>query len=104
MSDYKPVPEGKDPLLWEFAQKRASFKTHAISYIIVNAFLWSVWYFTGNHFTENSFNGNFENDYPWPIWTTIGWGIGLAFHFSAAYVFPRANAAEREYEKLKSNK
>ena len=31
MSDYKPAPEGKDPELWEIAQKRASFKTHAVT-------------------------------------------------------------------------
>jgi 2TM domain len=63
----KPVPEGKDPILWEIAQKRASFKNHAVSYVIVNAFLWAVWYFTGNHF-----NAGDENIVPWPIWTIIG--------------------------------
>ena len=41
MSHYQPAPEGKDPVLWEIAQKRASFKTHAVTYIIVNAFLWA---------------------------------------------------------------
>lgn len=97
MSNYRPVPEGKDPILWEIAQKRASFKNHAISYVIVNLFLWAVWYFTGN----NS-HGNLGNHYPWPIWTTLGWGIGLGFHFAAAYVFPKSNSVEREYEKLKS--
>jgi hypothetical protein len=39
--------------------------------------------------------------YPWPIWTTLGWGIGLAFHFAGAYIFPRANSVESEYQKLK---
>ncbi|MBK6380401.1 MAG: hypothetical protein IPF72_12080 [Chitinophagaceae bacterium] len=34
----------------------------------------------------------------------IGWGIGLAFHFAGAYVFPKANSVEREYEKLKNQK
>ena len=24
---------------------------------------------------------------PWPIWTTIGWGFGLAYQFSEAYMF-----------------
>ena len=32
MSNYKIVPEGKDPVLWEMAQKRANFKKHAVSY------------------------------------------------------------------------
>lgn len=97
MSDYKPVPERRDPILWEIAQKRASFKTHAITYVVINIFLWGVWYFTGSD------SGASEgNSYPWPIWTTLGWGIGLAFHFAAAYVAPRANTTEREYEKLKN--
>lgn len=97
MSNYQPVPEGKDPALWEIAQKRASFKNHAISYVIVNAFLWALWYFTGNNF-----NGNVWDKYPWPIWTTLGWGIGLAFHFAGAYVFPKVNSIESEYQKLKN--
>ncbi|MEP7142952.1 MAG: 2TM domain-containing protein [Ferruginibacter sp.] len=98
MSNYKPVPEGKDPMLWEIAQKRANFKKHAVSYTIINIFLWALWYFTGYHST--TVDGYFI---PWPVWTTIGWGFGLAYQFSAAYVFPKENATEREYEKLKSN-
>lgn len=97
MSNYKSVPEGKDPELWEIAQKRAGFKNHATTYVIVNAFLWAIWYFTGDHIT-----GNIWNNYPWPIWTTVGWGIGLAFHFAGAYVFPKVNSTEREYQKLKN--
>ena len=42
------------------------------------------------------------NHLPWPIWPMIGWGIGLAFHFAGAYIFPKANSVEREYEKLKN--
>ena len=106
MSDYQPAPEGKDPILWEIAQKRASFKKHLASYVIVNGFLWALWFFTSNH------QGNFSlsdaiirwEHFPWPIWSTLGWGIGLAFHFSDAYVFPKANSVEKEYEKLKNQK
>ncbi|MEP6676701.1 MAG: 2TM domain-containing protein [Ferruginibacter sp.] len=100
--NYQPAPEGKDPELWEIAQKRAAFKKHALTYIIVNAFLWGVWYFTGS---SNDDELNFANmhwhHYPWPIWTTLGWGIGLAFHFAGAYLFPKANSVEKEYQKLK---
>ena len=93
MSKYRQqVPEGKDPELWEIAQRRASFKTHALTYLIVNAFLWGLW------FINEKDNGT---AYPWPIWSTLGWGVGLAFHFAGAYVFPKANSVEREYEKLK---
>ncbi|MBC7889172.1 MAG: 2TM domain-containing protein [Ferruginibacter sp.] len=97
MSNYKPVPEGKDPILWEIAQKRASFKNHAIVYVIVNAFLWAVWYITAGQTNQGE-----GGSYPWPIWTTLGWGIGIAFHYAAAYVSPKVNATEREYDKLKN--
>lgn len=97
MSNYKPAPEGKDPVLWEIAQRRASFKKHASTYVIINIFLWAMWYFTGDH------SGKTEDfNYPWPIWTTLGWGIGIAFHYVSAYVSPKVNSTEREYEKLKN--
>lgn len=96
MSNCKSVPEGKDPVLWEIAQKRANFKKHAVSYIIINAFLWALWYATGNRFS-----GGDGFAVPWPIWTTIGLGFGLAYQFADAYIFKKENATEREYEKLK---
>ena len=96
MSHYRqPAPEGKDPELWEIAQRRASFKTHALTYLIVNAFLWGLWFFNEK---DN------RTGYPWPIWSTLGWGFGLAFHFAGAYIFPKANFVEREYEKLNEKK
>jgi len=104
MSHYRPAPEGKDPELWEIAQRRASFKSHAISYVIVNAFLWALWYFSAIRHDVEMDHYNWSH-FPWPVWPTLGWGIGLAFHFAGAYIFPRANSVEREYEKLsKKNK
>ncbi len=100
MSHYQPAPEGKDPLLWEIAQKRASFKTHAVTYVIMNTFFWAVWYFSSNYY-ERGESYNWSH-FPWPIWPMIGWGIGLAFHFAGAYIFPRSNSVENEYEKLKN--
>ena len=85
----------RDEVLWEIAKKRASFKSHLLVYLLVNVFLWGIWYFSGN-----SDSGN-HNRYAWPIWTTLGWGVGLMFHFLGAYVFPRSNSVEREYVKLK---
>ncbi len=92
--NYQTAPEGKDPALWEIAQRRASFKRHLLVYVIVNAFLWANWYFGGNW--------SYRYPYPWPIWTTLGWGVGLAFHFAGAYIWPNANLVENEYEKLKN--
>jgi hypothetical protein len=97
--NYQPAPEGKDPILWEVAQKRVSFKSHLITYLVVNAFFWAIWYFTVHK------NDAVENDtlhLPWPVWPMVGWGIGLVFHFMGAYVVPKKNLIENEYQKLKN--
>ncbi len=95
MSHHQPPPPGKDPALWEIAQKRAGFKTHLLSYIIVNAFFWALWYFRGEDHGNNEY-------FPWPVWPMLGWGIGLAFHYADAYIFPKVNSVEKEYQKLKN--
>lgn len=82
----------KDPQLWEMAQRRAGFKSHVASYLMVNVFLWILWYFTGDDTSSRHV--------PWPLYPTLGWGIGLVFHYIRAYVFPRQNLVEKEYRKL----
>ncbi len=94
MNYYTP-PEGKDPQLWQLAQRRASFKRHLTTYILVNAFLWLIWIFTGARTSDHFI--------PWPLWSTLGWGIGIASHFISAYVVTKENSVEKEYEKLKQN-
>ena len=97
MSSYNTTPPDKDPQLWEIAQRRASFKSHLGTYIVINIFLWAIWYFTDG-------SGYGRGNWPWPVWSTLGWGIGLLFHFMGAYVFPKSNSVEREYEKLSRDK
>jgi 2TM domain len=46
-----------------------SFKKHLNTYIAVNAFLWLLWLSTSGF-----------NSYPWPVYTTLWWGVGLFFH------------------------
>jgi hypothetical protein len=89
---------GRDPQLWEIARRRASFKYHLGTYIVVIAFLWAVWLFTGDDSATR------EGKFPWPVWPTGGWGIGLLFHYFGAYISPKENTAEKEYQKLIRNK
>ena len=86
-----PEQGDKDPQLWQQAKARAEFKTHLSVYIVVNAMLWLIWFFTGG-----------IHAYPWPIWPTAGWGIGIIFNYLGAYKF--SNTAEKEYEKLRQKK
>jgi hypothetical protein len=89
--------ENKDEKLWAIAQKRADFKKKLFTYLIVNGFLWLIWLFTNQN---NS--GNYSN-IPWPIWPTLGWGIGIAFQYFDAYNKAGNSLADKEYEKLKNN-
>jgi hypothetical protein len=94
--DYQPVPPGKDPQLWQLANKRASFKRHLTTYLIVNGFLWILWYAS-----KNGYNGEFNGmRFPWPVWPMLGWGIGLAFHYIGAYVSTGSSSIDREYDQL----
>jgi hypothetical protein len=88
-------PGERDPRLWELARKRVGFKSNLASYVTVNLFLWILWFITTGPSDRSG--------WPWPIWSTLGWGIGIVFHYLETYVFPKANAVEREYEKLKQN-
>ncbi len=85
----------RDEQLWRIAKKRAGFKKQLASYIIINGFLWALWFFTEGHH-------DFGNDnIPWPIWSTLGWGIGLAFSYYGAYHDNRETDTMREYQKMK---
>lgn len=83
----------KEPGLWKIAKKRASFKKHFATYLIINGFFWLLWFFQGN---PHNYNG-----VPWPVWPMLGWGIGLAFNYFHAYHGDSNALAEKEYEKLK---
>jgi hypothetical protein len=89
------TPEGKDPVIWEQARKRASFNSHLATYVVVNLFLWAIWFFTTNDKREGL---------PWPIWSSLGWGLGLIFHYVGAYVRPRSSNVEEHYDKIMREK
>ena len=84
--------ENRDDKLWKKAEARIGFKKHLNSYILVNLFLWALWYFT----TAPYYGG-----VPWPIFVMIGWGIGIVTHYIRVYVRDDESAIENEYQKLK---
>lgn len=88
-----PLSE-KDRQLWHTAKKRVGFKRHLATYLIINTMFWFIWYFTDANEDEGGF--------PWPVWPMFGWGIGLVFNFVDAFVLPKSNAIEKEFEKLKN--
>ena len=82
------MKQERDEQLWQLAKARADFKTHLATYLIINFLLWMIWLITGG-----------IQAYPWPIWPTVGWGIGVIFNYLAVYQFK--DTTEKEYQKLK---
>lgn len=39
---------------------------------------------------------------PWPVWSMLGWGIGLLFQYLNAYGGAKQDLVEKEYKKLKN--
>lgn len=97
--DKESQAKGKDKQLWQIAKKRVAFRRSLYLYILVNAFLWLIWLFTNIH--HNKIEGW---DFPWPLYTMIGWGIGLVIQFFGAYSASTKDAVATEYEKIKQQK
>ena len=82
--------------IYEEAKKRVEekkgFRTHAIIYAVINAFLALIWWLTGGGF-------------PWFVFPLAGWGIGLLFHGLGVYVVSGRQedrqAIGREAEKIR---
>ena len=88
------MEQQKDEKLWRIARRRADFRRHLYGYIVVNTFLWAVWWFTTGKITGMT-------GYPWPVWVMLGWGLSLGFQYYKAYQGDRAEMADKEYERLK---
>jgi hypothetical protein len=60
-------------------KKRRDFKAHLLIFSLVNGVIWAVWLVIG----LTSGGGNW---WPWPIFPTLFWGIGLAMNAWDAYL------------------
>ena len=88
------MEENKDEKLWRVAAKRAAFRKSLFGYLVVNAFLWGIWWVTIGR--VHGYHG-----YPWPVWVMMGWGLGLAFQYFEAYHGTKQDMEEQENERLK---
>lgn len=77
-----------DSQLHELARKRVEFRSHLIVYCVINAALWSIWFFTGH-------------GYIWPVWPMAGWGVGVVFHYLFDYRPSRFLSEDEEYQRIK---
>jgi hypothetical protein len=89
----KMLDKVQDDELWKIAKKRSTFKVSVGVYLIINAFLVGLWYYTtGTH------------AYFWPAWPMLGWGLGIVFQYFDAYLSTGIFSEEKEFEKLKRKK
>jgi hypothetical protein len=51
---------------------KRDFQLHCLIFLLVNAFLWIIWAVTGAGF-------------PWPVFVTGGWAVGLAANWWTVY-------------------
>ncbi|HEY7762471.1 MAG TPA: 2TM domain-containing protein [Actinomycetota bacterium] len=75
----------------ERIKKKSEFRTHVLAYVLVNGFLVAIWAISG---PDNFF---------WPIFSILGWGIGLAFHAWDTYRDgePTEEQIQREMDRLR---
>lgn len=87
-----------DEQVSKMAKARVGFKVHLIVYVLVNLFLMSIWMATSAGWRMDA--GAHMDDYYWPMWTHLGWGLGLAIHGFMVYG-PGNNMLAREEEKIR---
>ena len=84
--------QNRNPELWQKAKARTKFQAHLVTYVLVNCGLWVIWALTDRHH---------DGGIPWPIWSTVFWGIGVVMSGIGAYGdFGRSQRTQREYERL----
>jgi hypothetical protein len=85
-----------DPQLWKQAKERVGFRMHLRTYLIINAGLWLIWAVTLFVIPARP-----RFYLPWPLFATIGWGIGLVSHYLGVYRRgDQRSMVEEEYQKL----
>ena len=87
-----------DDEIRKLAKQRASFKMHLLAYLAVNAFLFAIWFVTSGGGPPTLMDD--RETYYWPIWTHLGWGLGLLLHYFFT-MGPGQNLQAREEEKLR---
>jgi len=72
------------------AEEKVGFYFHLGAYLLVNTGLWALWFFTS------------RDVFPWPVFVSVFWGIGLVAHGIGTFVGDRytESLAEKEYQRL----
>lgn len=55
-------------------QAKLGFRIHLLAFVVLTPVIWLVWYVT-------------DTTYPWPLYSTPAWAVGVLFHYLGAFVF-----------------
>jgi hypothetical protein len=56
---------------------KKGFKIHLLVFLLITPAIWLIWFLT-------------SSTYPWPLWSTPAWAIGVMFHYLSVYVFKKS--------------
>jgi uncharacterized membrane protein len=68
-------------------RRKRRFFSHLTVYLIVNAFLWCMWALSASGVSAGYGWGMHGTTFPWPIFITVFWGIGLISHAMGVFAF-----------------
>ena len=73
----------------ERLKKRRDFKAHLLVYALVNVAVWGIWAVVA---------ASTHSWWPWPVFVTLFWGIGLAMNAWDVYLRKPITEAELQQE------
>ena len=66
---------------------KRGFFSHLAVYLIINAFLWCMWALSASGMSSWYGWGMHGTTFPWPVFITVFWGIGLVSHAMGVFAF-----------------
>jgi serine/threonine protein kinase len=76
-------------LVYTRHKQRSGFFSHAVIYACINLMLWGIFLFSGG------------GDFPWPMFVTLGWGIGLVSNGLSAFGTTSNKKIESQEEQVR---
>jgi 2TM domain len=86
MGDSELSDDPREQALSRIKHKRR-FQQQLVVYVLINVFLWAIWAIGG------------VDEFPWPIFVTLGWGIGIAVQAWQVYGGAGRPITEAEIER-----
>jgi len=56
---------------------KLGFRIHLLVFLLVTPLVFITWYLT-------------DTTYPWPLWSTPAWAVGVVFHYLGVFVFNKS--------------